>query len=193
VTQVLEAGTRPPDQAADVDLHIVAFCCHYCAYAAADLAGALRMQSPPTVRVVKLPCTGKVDVLLLLQALEHGADGVMVAGCLEGDCHYMRGNLYARQRVERVQELLGQVGLEPERARMFNMSSGMGQAWADAVTEMDAQIRALGPSPLRQPTTHQLDSLIEDTDTTAHEGVDAHACDNSDRVTSSASPGRPGP
>jgi coenzyme F420-reducing hydrogenase delta subunit len=146
---VLEADTRPPDQATDLSFHIVAFCCHYCAYAAADLAGALRIQSPPTVRVVKLPCTGKVDVLLLLQAIEHGADGVMVAGCLEGDCHYQRGNLHARQRVERAQQLLGQIGLEPERVRMFNMSSGMGQAWAEAVTEMDAQIRALGPSPLR--------------------------------------------
>ena len=145
----LEAATRTPDQAADTSFHIVAFCCHYCAYAAADLAGALRVQCPPSVRVVKLPCTGKVDVLLLLQALEHGADGVMVAGCMEGDCHYQRGNLHARQRVERVQELIAQIGLEPERLRMFNMSSGMGQAWADAVTEMDAQIRAVGPSPLR--------------------------------------------
>ena len=145
----LETDVRPQQQAVDADLHIVAFCCHFCAYAAADLAGALRMQGPPSVRVVKLPCTGKVDVLLLLEAIEHGADGIMVAGCLEGDCHYQRGNLHARQRVERVQRLLEQIGLEPERVRMFNMSSGMGQAWADAVTEMDAQIRALGPSPLR--------------------------------------------
>jgi len=189
----IEADTRPPDQAADVSLHIVAFCCHYCAYAAADLAGALRMQCPPTVRVVKLPCTGKVDVLLLLGALEHGADGVMVAGCLEGDCHYQRGNLHARQRVERVQKLLEQVGLEPERVRMFNMSSGMGQRWAEAVTEMDAQIGALGPSPLRPMASDGLESLTDDTDTTTHDGVDACVGACSSRATSSASPGRPGP
>lgn len=188
---VLEADTRPPDQAADVSLHIVAFCCHYCAYAAADLAGALRMQCPPSVRVVKLPCTGKVDVLLLLGALEHGADGVMVAGCLEGDCHYQRGNLHARQRIERVQTLLEQIGLEPERVRMFNMSSAMGQRWAEAVTEMDAQIRALGPSPLRPMTSDHLDSLIDHADTTIHEGGDACVGACSDRVTSSESPGRP--
>jgi coenzyme F420-reducing hydrogenase delta subunit len=147
--QVPGVDPRPPDQAEGLSLSIVAFCCHYCAYAAADLAGSLRLQCPPTVHVVKLPCTGKVDVLLLLRAFEHGADGVMVAGCLEGDCHYQQGNLNARRRVQRAQVLLGQVGLEPERVAMYNMSSAMGQRWADAVTEMDAKVRALGPSPLR--------------------------------------------
>jgi coenzyme F420-reducing hydrogenase delta subunit len=186
--QAVETEQRPPAQETDLDLHIVAFCCHFCAYAAADLAGALRVQSPPTVRVVKLPCTGKVDVLLLLGALEHGADGVMVAGCLEGDCHYQRGNLHARQRVERVQALIAQIGLEPERVRMFNMSSGMGQAWADAVAEMDAQVRALGPSPLRPTAPAGLDAFIDQAHTTDNEGADApvRACD-----VQPASPGRP--
>ena len=187
----VETEALTPAQEADVDLHIVAFCCHFCAYAAADLAGSLRVQSPPTVRGVKLPCTGKVDVLLLLRALEHGADGVMVAGCLEGDCHYQRGNLHARQRVERVRALIKQVGLEPERVRMFNMSSGMGQAWADAVSEMDAQIRELGPSPLRPGTPEGLDALIEHTDSTTHEGVDDCVGACSGREASPASPGRP--
>jgi len=139
------SNLRPPTP----DLHIVAFCCHYCAYAAADLAGSLRVQYPSSVRVVKLPCTGKLDVQLVLAAFEHGADGVMVAGCLEGDCHYQRGNLNARRRVGHVQSLLKLIGLEPERVRMFNMSSAMGQRWAEAVTEMDEQVRKLGPSPLR--------------------------------------------
>ena len=174
-----------------MSFHIVAFCCHFCAYAAADLAGALRVQCPPTVRVVKLPCTGKVDVLLLLQALEHGADGVMVAGCLEGDCHYQRGNLHARQRVERVQALIGQIGLEPERVRMFNMSSGMGQAWADAVTDMDAQIRIVGPSPLRRTDPDDLDPFIEQTNITMDEGADGHVSACRVRDPSPASPGRP--
>ncbi len=176
-----------------MSFHIVAFCCHFCAYAAADLAGALRVQSPPTVRVVKLPCTGKVDVLLLLRALELGADGVMVAGCLEGDCHYQRGNLHARQRVERVRVLIEQIGLDPERVRMYNMSSGMGQAWADAVADMDAQIRILGPSPLRQMAPDGLDSLIDGTDTTMHEGDDRCVGACSVRAPSPASPGRPEP
>jgi coenzyme F420-reducing hydrogenase delta subunit len=131
------------------DLHIVAFCCHYCAYAAADLAGSLRLQYPPGVRVVKLPCTGKLDVLMVLDAFEHGADGVMVAGCLEGDCHYQLGNLNAKRRVNYVKVLLKEIGLEPERVRMFNMSSAMATQWAGAVTEMDEAVRKLRPNPLR--------------------------------------------
>ena len=128
---------------------IVAFCCHYCAYAAADLAGSLRMQYPASVRVVKLPCTGKLDVQLVLDAFEHGADGVMVAGCLEGNCHYQQGNSNAKRRVNYVKTLLKQIGLEPDRVRMFNMSSAMGKQWAEAVIEMDDQVRKIGPNPLR--------------------------------------------
>ena len=134
----------------NLDLKIVAFCCHYCAYAAADLAGALRLQYPPSVRVVKLPCTGKLDIQMMLDALEHGADGVIVAGCMEGDCHYQQGNFNAKRRVNYVQSLIRQIGLEPERVRMFNMSSAMGQQWAEAVTETDAVVRKLGPSPLKR-------------------------------------------
>jgi len=154
-----DAHSQPPDQRGDPKLNIIAFCCHYCAYAAADLAGSLRLQHPASVRVVKLPCTGKLDVLLVLDALEQGADGVMVAGCLEGDCHYQSGNLNAKRRVGYVQALLTEIGLEPERVRMFNMSSAMGQRWADAVTAMDEQIRALGPSPLRRPAA-ELDAEL---------------------------------
>ena len=188
--QLLEADGYSPEQAEDLSFHIVAFCCHYCAYAAADLAGALRVQCPPTVRVVKLPCTGKVDVLLLLRALELGADGVMVAGCLEGDCHYQRGNLHARQRVERAQALIEQVGLDRERLRMFNMSSGMGQAWADAVADMDGQIRILGPSPLRSATPDDLAAFVDEEDTPTHEHAGAGSGSCSIRMTS---PRRPQP
>jgi coenzyme F420-reducing hydrogenase delta subunit len=132
------------------DFHIVAFCCHYCAYAAADLAGSLRLQYPPSVRVVKLPCTGKLDVQLVLDTFEHGADGVMVAGCMEGDCHYQQGNFNAKRRVNYAKTLLLSIGLQPERVRMFNLSSAMGQRWAEVVTEMDEAVRKLGPSPLRK-------------------------------------------
>jgi F420-non-reducing hydrogenase iron-sulfur subunit len=137
------------DTAAD-SLNIVAFCCHYCAYAAADMAGSLRMQYPQSVKVVKLPCTGKLDVQLILDAFEHGADGVMIAGCMEGDCHYQQGNLNAKRRAAYSQDLLRSIGLEAERVRMFNMSSAMANRWAAAVTEMDETIRRLGPSPLRR-------------------------------------------
>jgi coenzyme F420-reducing hydrogenase delta subunit len=150
VEQKSEVRSPEPEvRSHESEVRIVAFCCHYCAYAAADLAGALRLQYPASTRVVKIPCTGKLDIALVLDAFEHGADGVMVAGCMEGDCHFQAGNYGARRRVERVQVLLKQIGMDPERVRMFNMSSAMGRQWAEAVEAMDATIRKLGPSPLR--------------------------------------------
>lgn len=146
-----EPAQVPVDAAADSQpLNIIAFCCHYCAYAAADLCGSLRIQYPPSVKVVKLPCTGKLDVQLILDAFEQGTDGVMIAGCMEGDCHYMKGNLHAKRRVGYSQDLLRQVGIEPERVRMFNMSSAMARRWADAVEAMHTTVKQLGPSPLRR-------------------------------------------
>lgn len=128
---------------------ILAFCCHYCAYAAADLAGSMRLQYPSNVRVLRLPCTGKIEVNYLLAAFERGADGVIVAGCLEGGCHFLEGNLRARKRVERAKQLLDEIGLEPDRLKMYNLSSADGPRFAEIVTEMDQRIRQLGPSPLR--------------------------------------------
>src|ERR1035437_3544577 len=124
-----------------IDINIIAFCCHFCVYAAADLAGSLRMQYPQSVKVVKLPCTGKLDVQLILDAFEKGADGVIVAGCMEGDCHFQQGTFNARRRVTQTQGLLREIGIEPERVKMFNMSSAMARRWADAVTEMDDTVR----------------------------------------------------
>ena len=129
---------------------ILAFCCHYCAYAAADLAGSMRLQYPGNVRVLRLPCTGKIEVNYLLSAFEHGIDGVMVAGCLEGGCHFLEGNLRARRRVERAKQLLSEIGLEPERLEMYNLSSAQGTRFAEIVTEMNNRLIRLGPSPLRQ-------------------------------------------
>ncbi len=128
---------------------IVAFCCMHCAYAAADLAGGSRCGYPPSVKIVAVPCTGRVDSLHLLKSLEDGADGVMVAGCLSGRCHFQTGTLYAKQRVEHVRGLLKEIGLEPERLRMINVSAGMGVQFAEHAKEMAEAIAALGPNPLR--------------------------------------------
>ena len=128
---------------------ILALCCHYCAYAAADLAGSMRLQYPSNVRVLRFPCTGKIEPDQILAAFEAGVDGVMVAGCLEGGCHFLEGNLRARRRVERVQELMREAGLEPERLEMFNLSSAEGPRFAAIVTEMNQRLKKLGPSPLR--------------------------------------------
>jgi coenzyme F420-reducing hydrogenase delta subunit len=127
---------------------VLAFCCHYCAYAAADLAGSMRLQYPGNVRVLRLPCTGKLEVNYLLAAFERGVDGVIVAGCLEGGCHYLEGNLRARRRVERARQLLSEIGLEPERLEMFNLSSAEGPRFAEIVTTMVDRLKRLGKSPL---------------------------------------------
>ena len=140
---------------------ILAFCCHYCAYAAADLAGTMRLQYPSNVRVLRLPCTGKIEVNYILTAFEHGIDGVIVAGCLEGGCHFLEGNLRARRRVERAKQMLAEIGLEPERLEMYNLSSAEGTRFAEIVTEMGERLAKLGPSPLRQDTV-TLETGIEE-------------------------------
>lgn len=129
----------------DYEPKIVAFCCTFCAFSAADLAGSMRLQYPANVRIVKLPCTGKVDVLHILKAFEDGADGIFVAGCLEGECHFLEGNLRARKRVTYAKRLLKEVGIDPERVEMFNLSSAMGGRFAQIVEEMTKRIKELGP------------------------------------------------
>ena len=133
---------------ASFEPRLVAFLCHYCAFAAADMAGSMRLQYPPNVSNVRLPCTGKLDVLHILRAFEEGADGVMVAGCEEGSCHYLKGNLIARSRVNYAKTLLAKIGIEPERLHMYNLSSAMGPKFAAIVREMVERVRGLGPSPV---------------------------------------------
>jgi F420-non-reducing hydrogenase iron-sulfur subunit len=110
----------------------------------------MRLSYPSNVKVVKVPCTGRVDILLILKAFESGVDGVYVAGCMEGECHFLRGNLRARRRVEYVKGLLDEVGLGGERVEMFNMSASQGQRFAQCAQEMTERIRSLGPSPVKK-------------------------------------------
>jgi F420-non-reducing hydrogenase iron-sulfur subunit len=124
---------------------VVAFCCRECAYAAADASANARTPLPPSVRLVLVPCSGRVSPLHMLTALAEGADGVMVAGCLEGQCHYREGNFNAIDRVTFVQRLLESVGVEPQRARMFTMSAGEPPKFVAAVREMDRTVQALPP------------------------------------------------
>jgi len=108
------------------------------------------LQYPTNIRIIKVPCTGKVDVIHLLTAFEAGADGVFVVGCMEGDCHYVEGNLFAKKRVNRVKAILDKVGVGGQRLEMFNLSAGMGGRFAEVAQEMTDRIRALGPSPIRK-------------------------------------------
>ncbi len=126
---------------------IVAFCCHYCAYAAADLAGSMRLQYPPNVRT---PCTGRLEIEYFMKAFENGADGVIVAGCEEGSCHFKEGNLTAKRRVNYTRELMAESGLEMERLRMVNVSAANAPLFAKIIREMVETVRKLGPSPLNK-------------------------------------------
>lgn len=128
---------------------IVAFCCHYCAYTAADMAGSMRLHYPANVKIIRVPCSGKVDAIHVMKALEKGADGVMVAGCLEGDCHFKNGNTRAASRVRSVKKLLDEIGIGGERVEMFTMSAGMGERFAHVATELTERIRRLGPNPVK--------------------------------------------
>jgi F420-non-reducing hydrogenase iron-sulfur subunit len=127
---------------------IVGFCCLYCAAAAADVAATMRVPYPPTVRLIEMPCSGKIDQLLILEAFEDGADGVFVAGCMEGDCHFLKGNIRAKRRIRALRRLLDDVGLGGERLEMFNLSAAMGPRFARLVRQMTERVQELGPSPL---------------------------------------------
>lgn len=131
---------------------ILAMCCRWCSYAAADLAGTMRLQYPPEVRILLVPCTGRVDLIHLLKAFELGYDAVFVSGCHEGDCHYLSGNIRAKKRVNKLKKDLEAMGLEPERLEMFNVSSGEGPKFAAVCREMAERVQRLGHSPVKRQT-----------------------------------------
>jgi coenzyme F420-reducing hydrogenase delta subunit len=160
VAQVRVAQVRVPEisaagvpvseviaDAADGERSIVAFLCRECAYSAADAAGNARTSLPPTIRTIMVPCTGRVSPLHLLAALAEGADGVYVAGCLEGQCHHRVGNFHALDRVAFVRRLLRSVGVEPERVAMFTMSAADTPRFVATARGMDATISQLPRLP----------------------------------------------
>jgi coenzyme F420-reducing hydrogenase delta subunit len=134
---------------------IVAFCCHYCAYTAADMAGSKRLPYPANVKIIRVPCAGKVDAIHLMRALQKGADGVYVAGCLSGDCHFKNGNLKASRRIEHLKALLDEIGVGGDRVEMMMMSAGMGERFAQVATDFTQKIRELGPNPIKYTATRK--------------------------------------
>ncbi len=109
----------------------------------------MRLQYPSDIRIIRVPCTGKVDVIHILRSFEKGADGVYVVGCMEGECHFNNGNLRARKRVEQAQAILETIGIGGQRARMYNLASSEGPLFAKYATEMDELIREMGPNPIK--------------------------------------------
>lgn len=109
----------------------------------------MRLRYPSSIHIIRVPCTGKVDVIHLLRAFEKGTDGAYILGCMEGNCHFNNGNLRARKRVERVQDILNSIGIEGERVQMYNLSSSEAPRFVEIAVEMTERITALGPSPIR--------------------------------------------
>jgi F420-non-reducing hydrogenase iron-sulfur subunit len=140
--------TKEAAPAGEFTPRILALICTYCTYTAADMAGSARMQYPPNVRIVKYLCTGRIDILHILKGFEAGADGVMVSGCEAGSCHFLEGNLRARERVEYARQLLEECGLGADRLVMYEVAASDAPKWVAAVQEMTDRVRALGPSPL---------------------------------------------
>jgi coenzyme F420-reducing hydrogenase delta subunit len=124
---------------------ILGILCNWCSYAGADLAGSSRLKYPPNVRIVRVPCSGRVNPLFILKGFQKGFDGVMVLGCHPGDCHYAKGNYYARRRIMLIKELLSSVGIEPERFHFEWVSASEGNRFAECVTEMTAAVEKIGP------------------------------------------------
>ena len=129
----------------DFEPNIVAFLCNWCTYAGADLAGTSRMKYPPNVKIIRVMCSGRINPLFIVNALQQGADGVLVGGCHPGDCHYTQGNYFARRRFPLMKNLLEQIGVDPRRVRMSWVSASEGLKFAEIVGEITKDLQEIGP------------------------------------------------
>jgi coenzyme F420-reducing hydrogenase delta subunit len=145
--QGTESGTPTAGGAeAKFEPKIVAFLCNWCSYAGADLAGVSRLQYPPNIRIIRVMCSGRISPMLVLRALKDGADGVLVSGCHPGDCHYLKGNLYARRNLQLLRSMLEYYGIEADRFQMSWVSASEGGKFADVVKTAVEKVRKLGPN-----------------------------------------------
>lgn len=130
----------------DFNPSIVMFCCNWCSYAGADLAGVSRFQYPPNIRIIRVMCSGRVDPSFVLKAFKNGADAVLISGCHLGDCHYLTGNEYAKERFEKLHKILiKQLGIDERRVRLEWISASEGRRFADIITEFTNEIKRMGP------------------------------------------------
>jgi F420-non-reducing hydrogenase iron-sulfur subunit len=128
--------------------NILGFLCNWCSYAGADLAGTSRMKYPSNLKSIRVMCSGRVDPSFVLEALRKGVDGVLIAGCHPGDCHYQSGNYKTNRRIKLLKKLLMELGVEPQRVRFEYVSASEGQKFASIVTEFVAEMKKLGPNPI---------------------------------------------
>ena len=142
--------SSPDNKKTEFEPRIVAFLCNWCAYGGADLAGVSRFQYPPNIRSIRLMCSGSVDPVYVLKALLDGVDGVLIAGCHLGNCHYQKGNYRAKHRIEVLRTILCQVGIDEDRVWLRWIDASEGGLFRDTVQQMVAEIRAKGPNPMRE-------------------------------------------
>jgi coenzyme F420-reducing hydrogenase delta subunit len=135
------------------EFRIVGFLCNWCSYGGADTAGVARFVQPTDLRIIRVPCSGRIDPLFVMRALLNGADGVLVSGCHPRDCHYAEGNFYARRRLEMLKRLLPITGIDERRFEYTWVSASEGQRWQHVVTEFTRRIHELGPAPSFHPAT----------------------------------------
>jgi F420-non-reducing hydrogenase iron-sulfur subunit len=129
---------------------IIGFLCNWCSYAGADLAGTSRIKYPPNIKSIRIMCSGRVDPVFVLDALKKGADGVLVAGCHPGDCHYQSGNYKTNRRIKLLKRIIEEMGVEPNRVRFEYISASEGQKFAQVVTDFVDELKKMGPIPLKE-------------------------------------------
>jgi len=132
------------------DPKIIAFCCDQSGYMAADMAGMLRLQLPPNVEIVRIPCAGRIETIYLLKALEKGAEGVLIFACYEENCQFLRGNLRAKARLSYAQGMLEKIGLEKGRLEICHLATNCGVRFAEALQRKSEELKKLGPNPVKQ-------------------------------------------
>ena len=134
----------------DFEPNIIGFLCNWCSYAGADLAGTSRMKYPPNIKSIRVMCSGRVDPVFVLKALKKGADGVLVAGCHPGDCHYVSCNYKANRRMKLLKKLLDELAINPKRVRFEYISASEGAKFASVATEFVDELKKMGPNPLKE-------------------------------------------
>ncbi len=137
--------TETKTEQQEFEPNIIGFLCNWCSYAGADLAGTSRIQYPPNIKIIKVMCSGRVNPMYVVNALQQGADGVLIGGCHPGDCHYTHGNLLARRRMAIFKNLLEFIGIDSRRVRMTWVSAAEGRKFAEVVKEVTEKIKELGP------------------------------------------------
>lgn len=134
----------------DFKPNIVGFLCNWCSYAGADLAGSSKMEVKPSLSVIRVMCSSRINANLVLTALLWGADGVLIAGCHPGDCHYEKGNYYARRRFALMKKILETLKLEPDRLQLSWVSASEGKRYAEVVNKFSDEITKMGPNPINK-------------------------------------------